>query len=96
MGERPPMDAEFNKFVREGKYAEASPITHVTPDDAAFLFVHGIQDKWVDVQHARLMHDSVREAGLDTKIVVLDEQAHWPTLDGRLISGWLIEQLGSD
>jgi acetyl esterase/lipase len=96
IGDRPPMDDEFRHFLRQGTYAEASPISHVTLDDAAFLFIHAVQDDYVGPEHARMMHDAVQAAGLTTKLVIEDAHTHSPTLDGELISEWLKEQVVSE
>jgi acetyl esterase/lipase len=93
IGDRPPMDDGFRNFLREGVYAEASPITHVSPDDAAFLFIHATQDDYVGVEHATMMHDAAEAAGMNVQLVVEEASTHSPTLDGLMISEWLIEQL---
>jgi len=93
IGDRPPMDDEFRNFLREGIYAEASPITHVSPDDAAFLFIHANDDDYVGSEHATMMHDAANAVGMSVRLVIEEANTHSPTLDGVMISEWLIEQL---
>lgn len=96
IGDRPPMDENFEHFLREGVYAEASPISHVTPDDAAFLLIYATQDDLVDVEHARIMHEAAQAVELTSEILIEEARTHSPTLDGELISGWLIRQMVED
>ena len=93
IGERPPMDSGFRNFLREGVYAEASPISHVSSDDAAFLFIHADQDDYVGVEHAKMMHDAAKAAGLTARLAIEESGSHSPALDGAMISEWLKEQL---
>lgn len=95
IGERPPMDDEFRNFLREGIYAEASPISHVSPDDAAFLFIHASQDDYVGSEHAKMMHDAAAAAGMNVQIVIEEANTHSPTLDGEMISEWLTGHLAN-
>jgi acetyl esterase/lipase len=95
IGDRPPMDDEFRNFLREGIYAEASPISHVSPDDAAFLFIHATQDDYVGIEHAHLMHDAAAAAGMTVQFVIEEANTHSPTLDGQMISEWIAEHVAN-
>jgi acetyl esterase/lipase len=46
----------------------ASPINHVSADDAAFLFVHGARDRMVLPAHSRLMHAALVRAGVPAEL----------------------------
>ncbi len=95
MGHRPPMDDAFQSFLREGIYAEASPVSHVSPDDAAFLFIHATQDEYVGIEHTNLMHDAAAAAGMTVQRVIEEANTHSPTLDGQMISEWIAEHIGN-
>lgn len=47
-----------------------SPISHVTPDDAPTLIIHGDADKLVPIQQAKTMEEKLKEAGVPVKLIV--------------------------
>jgi acetyl esterase/lipase len=51
------------------KYREASPITHVTGDDAPMLLYHGDQDPIVPIQQSELMEAGLKKAGVAVRFV---------------------------
>ena len=53
-----------------------SPITHVSPSDPPVLLVHGDEDELIPVTESERMHAALKEAGVATKLVVLDGVAH--------------------
>jgi acetyl esterase/lipase len=55
---------------------EASPITHVTSDDAPMLLVHGSDDAWVPPQQSTKLADSLRRAGVKHKMILVDGVQH--------------------
>lgn len=66
-----------------GLAALASPITHVSRDDAPFLLVHGGRDDLVPVDHARRMRVALQEAGVPATIIELPSMGHaFPALEG--------------
>jgi acetyl esterase/lipase len=93
MGERPPMDESFSSYVREGIYADASTVTHVTPDDAALLLIHADQDPNVSPEHMTLMEQVATEQGLDVEAILIESDRHSPPLEHRVIVDWLEKQL---
>jgi acetyl esterase/lipase len=58
------------------KWAEASPITHVTSDDAATLLIHGGKDTLVPPQQSELMHAALQKAGVATELIVVPNGDH--------------------
>jgi len=50
------------------RYAVASPITHVTPDDPPMFLYHGRSDWMVDVEQARAMQAALRAAGVPAEL----------------------------
>jgi acetyl esterase/lipase len=55
---------------------EASPVTHVTADDAPTLLVHGERDRTVPSSQSVLFEQRLRESGVEVKLVLLEDQAH--------------------
>ncbi len=64
------------KSENEAKYAAASPVTHVTPDDPPFLLMHGRADEVVSVEHSRSLADALDEAGVDAALYELHDLNH--------------------
>lgn len=74
----PNADIETMKRVGFGEYnvAEASPITHVTPDDPPFLLIHGEQDELVPVEQSQLMYERLLQANVPAQIVIVKNAGH--------------------
>jgi acetyl esterase/lipase len=75
------------------RYAEASPITHVTPDDPPFLLVHGDADPVVPFEQSRLMESALKKVGVPVKFVPVPGGMHGPTFgfqpgDPRIPDYW--------
>jgi len=78
------------------RYADASPQTHLTPDDAAFLIVHGDADQVIPFDQATAMRDALVAAGVAHDFVHLPEAGHgWPlaVYDESHAAAWLTEQM---
>lgn len=60
----------------ETNMTEASPISHVTPDDAPFLLIHGDQDNLVPYQQSQLMYDKLLQAGVPAQLVIVRNAGH--------------------
>lgn len=88
MGERPPRD-ENGVFLRKGRYGEASPVTHVTPDDAPFLIIQGKDDTVVPADQLDIMMRALRQANVNAEPILIEDGSHSPPLDLELISTWL-------
>lgn len=74
----PNADIEAMKRVGFGEYnvAEASPITHVTPDDPPFLLIHGEQDQLVPVEQSQMMYERLVQANVPAQIIVVQNAGH--------------------
>ncbi len=62
---------------REAIYADASPITHVSPDDSPTFFYHGRRDMVVEIEQSLDMAAALEQAGVYTEV---DEQPWGHTL----------------
>ncbi len=60
--------------------AQASPITHVRPDNPPHLLIHGADDPIVPAYHATSLYDKMRAAGVDVELLVMPGVGH--ILDG--------------
>ena len=54
----------------------ASPITHVTADDAPFLIVHGDQDRLVPYNQSEVLHARLRKAGVESELLKMAGEGH--------------------
>ena len=60
------------------KARAANPITYVSPQDPPFLIVHGDEDPLVPHQQSQLLHNALRKAGVESKLVLVKEGGHGP------------------
>lgn len=58
------------------KWAEASPITHVTKDASPTLLIHGEKDELVPLQQSELMKAALDKVGVDNELVVVKNAGH--------------------
>jgi acetyl esterase/lipase len=56
--------------------ALATPLTHVTPDDAPVLILHGDADRTVTISHSHALHKALRAAGVEVRMVVIPGAGH--------------------
>jgi acetyl esterase/lipase len=56
--------------------ADASPITHVTPDAAPFLLVHGTTDWLVPYAQSEQLHAALTAAGVESRLVPVEGAEH--------------------
>jgi acetyl esterase/lipase len=102
----PNADIEAMKRIGFGEYnvAEASPITHVTPDDPPFLLIHGDRDELVPVEQSQLMYERLVQTGVPAQLVIVQNAGHsmiapngstTPTLGeiNQIISDFLAQNL---
>lgn len=54
----------------------ASPVLHVTEDDAPVLMMHGSEDQLVHLIHSEKMRDAYYELKLPAELIVLDGASH--------------------
>jgi acetyl esterase/lipase len=82
----PNADIEAMKRVGFGEYnvVEASPISHVTPDDPPFLLIHGDRDELVPVEQSQLMYDRLVQENVPAQLVVVKNASHSFTAPGGM------------
>lgn len=80
----PNADIEAMKRVGFGEYnvVEASPISHVTPDDPPFLLIHGDRDELVPVEQSQLMYDRLLQENIPAQLVIVQNARHSFTAPG--------------
>jgi acetyl esterase/lipase len=54
----------------------ANPATYISGDDAAFLVVHGDQDRLVPVQQSKDFAVALEQAGLDAELIIVEGAGH--------------------
>ena len=60
------------------QYRDASPLTHVTADDAPTLLMHGDQDELVPIKQSELMESALKQAGVKVTLVKVAGGQHGP------------------
>ena len=80
----PNADIEAMKRIGFGEYnvVEASPISHVTPDDPPFLLIHGDRDELVPVEQSQLMYDRLVQENVPAQLVIVQNARHSFTAPG--------------
>jgi acetyl esterase/lipase len=91
VGELP--EESKNEFVSSGKYAQASPITFVTKDDAATLIYYSDDDFIVPLRQAPKMYQALKEKQIPTKLVLTHKDLHWPKPDMEEVDKWFKQYL---
>lgn len=78
-------------------YAEASPVTHVSPGDPPFLIIHGTADKVVPISQSEEMVDALKENGVPVVFYTMEGVGHdTPGLDtpeGKKLTSEILEFL---
>ena len=76
------------------RYAEASPVSHITPDDPPVYTIHGDANNRVPVEHAFILDEKLREAGVYHRMDIIPNGIHfkhpmddeiWEFLDAYLM-----------
>jgi dipeptidyl aminopeptidase/acylaminoacyl peptidase len=57
-------------------WKEASPITHVSSDDAPTFIIHGDKDPLVPVEQSQRIAEALRKAGVEVCLVVIEGMGH--------------------
>jgi CubicO group peptidase (beta-lactamase class C family)/acetyl esterase/lipase len=65
-----------NKVEDPALCAKASPVNYVSSDDSPFLLVHGTRDESVSIQHAEMMRDALKKAGVAVEFVAVEGAGH--------------------
>jgi dipeptidyl aminopeptidase/acylaminoacyl peptidase len=73
-----------SQHLEEGVYREASPISHVTPDTAPFLLIHGDQDATVPFEQSEMMLAALLGAGVAAELLTIPGAGHGPNFPGAV------------
>lgn len=89
----PNADIELMRQVGFGEdnIVEASPITHVTPDDPPFLLIHGDRDELVPVEQSQLMYERLVQTGVPAQLIIVRNAGHSMTAPGGSATPTLAE-----
>jgi acetyl esterase/lipase len=68
--------------VEAGRYREASPVNHVTPDDPPFLLIHGDNDRVVPFQQSEILQSALEKAGVAVKLIRVPGGDHGSNFPG--------------
>ena len=85
-GELP--DLKNGEFVFNGKFAEASPINHITKNDAPMLLYHSEDDNLIPYRHAVKMNQKLIEMGVETKLIIQKKTGHNAVPDIDEVDAW--------
>lgn len=56
--------------------ATANPIAYISKNDPPFLILHGDRDDLVPLSQSKLLHDALKDAGVQTELVVVKGNGH--------------------
>jgi acetyl esterase/lipase len=80
---RPEADSA-NDTAEYRTHLEASPVTHITPDDPPFLLMHGDKDASVNFAQSEEMEAKLKAAGVRVKFLRIAGAGHGPTFPGAV------------
>ncbi len=60
------------------QYRDASPLTHVTPDDSPMLLMHGDEDLIVPIRQSEIMESALKQAGVAVRFIKVPGGKHGP------------------
>ena len=63
---------------------EASPVNHVSSDDAPTLLIHGEVDPTVPYEQSEIMRDALQGVGVEVKLLKIPGGGHGPTFPGAI------------
>ncbi len=58
------------------KAAMASPVHHITQDDAPTISFHGTKDRLVPWQQSEQLHQALQKAGVESELVIIEGAGH--------------------
>lgn len=91
IGELP--EEKDNEYILSGKYAKASPISHVTSDDAPFLIYYSENDPVIPSRQATMMCNKLKEFAVPFKEFKNSNQGHEPIPDMKEVERWFKQYL---
>ena len=56
--------------------AQASPVTHVTPDAPPFLLLHGAADRFIPCVQSERLYSALVEAGVEVELDLYEDADH--------------------
>jgi acetyl esterase/lipase len=62
----------------QARLRDASPVTHVSADDAPMLLFHGADDQLVPIANARALAAALTRAGVSATMLEMASSGHWP------------------
>lgn len=78
-------------------YIEASPVTHVSPDDPPFFVVHGTADNTVPVSQSKMMEETLKKNGVPVVFYTMEGRGHgapgFDTPEGKKLTAAILEFL---
>lgn len=80
-------------FLLSGKYIDASPIAHVTNDDAPTLIYYSDDDPVITTRQAQKMYEKLMQNNVPAKIVVKHKEEHNPIPDMKEVCSWFEKYL---
>jgi acetyl esterase/lipase len=83
LGAESPLKLMLGKSLADdrGLYEQASPISHVSGDDAPTLLIHGGLDEYVPLSQSTGLADRLKQAGVRSQLIVVKEFGHSFSLD---------------
>lgn len=81
------------EFILSGKFSDASPISNVTKDDAAFLIYYSDNDPYAPVRQGIDMYHKLQENNVPAKIVLKPKSGHHPVPDVDEVDLWFKKYL---
>lgn len=82
-----------NEYVLSGKYAQASPISFVTGDDAPFLIYYSENDPIIPARQAVMMCKKLKDSGVPCKEFRNPDEGHEPIPDMKEVDNWFKKYL---
>ncbi len=81
------------EFVLSGRYAQASPVTYVSSDDAPFLIYYSDDDPLIPARQGPAMYQKLKAAGIATRLVLRRKESHTPSPDMEEVDKWFKQYL---
>lgn len=91
IGELPPTSK--GEFILSGKYAEASPISHITPDDSPILIYQSDDDPMIPTRQAVDMYQKLLDNKVPSKLMMVTKKGHVPEPDMNEVDNWFKKYL---
>ena len=91
LGELP--EVKNNEYILSGKYAQASPISYVTSDDAPIMVYYSENDPIIPPRQAMMMCKKLKDTGVPYKEIRNPDQGHAPIPDMNEVDNWFKQYL---